>query len=102
MKTREQWEKLLAEIPPEHADLLLSAAARTRQSLYGGGPAKKLLPCPKCGAMFSARDMRTHKPRCGAHMVPCRFGCGFTSNAMGAGQHEAICAQNPNSKKAVQ
>lgn len=103
MKTRAQWEKILSEVPEEHADLLLSAAAKVRQSLYGGGPARKPLPCPKgCGGMFSAREMRVHKPRCGAHLVQCRHGCGFSGNPMGASQHEAVCANNPKSKKAIQ
>ena len=57
MRHKPTWD--LRTIPDE---LLYSEAARRRGRL--GGRPKSLQPCPKCGAMLGAREMRAHK--CGA------------------------------------
>ncbi len=38
---------------------------RRRGKGSGGGRPVVLRPCPKCGASFSAREMRKHQPKCG-------------------------------------
>jgi hypothetical protein len=40
-----------------------SAASKLRRS-KGGGAAKVVRPCPKCGQPFGAREMRKHVPTC--------------------------------------
>lgn len=37
-----------------------------RRAIAGGGRRKTLRPCPDCGAMLGAREMRRHPPKCPA------------------------------------
>lgn len=54
----------LTTIP--HAELAREWVRRLnlkRDPKRAGRP-KLLRPCPKCGGMFGAEDLRRHKPRC--------------------------------------
>jgi hypothetical protein len=64
MKYRKDWD--LTTIPDEAiSDELLKTwwARRTnqRRQVRAGGQPKKLLPCPKCGAMLGTRERRAHR-----------------------------------------
>jgi len=49
-----------------------SEAARRRRALQVDSPPrpKVLRPCPLCGELFGARELKVHRPRCPRKFMP--------------------------------
>lgn len=44
--------------------VIFAEAARRMAARPGAGRQKILKPCPRCGAMLGARELRAHRPTC--------------------------------------
>lgn len=62
-ETREGRDRIAELIPPDVAKTLAASfTSRLRAVKKGNAPVFR--PCRFCGALFGARDMRLHIPRC--------------------------------------